>query len=211
MNFIELSLDSALQRQSLGEITLIDASPSSLEEIPHNDGKLWKENFQRLCLKVRHLPVTKVIGFFKPKYKICIPNTITEDESVKYTWRYLYGVENKDLVSKTQDSIEYVYVLTNPEYPDLVKIGMTTDNVLGRVKGINNASTLSEWEPIFALPVEKGKAFDIEQAVHKHFESQRVSSNKGSKREFFTLSPFTAFDKVREIGSLFQVGEPIIF
>lgn len=211
MNFIELTQKEALEMESQGLITLIDASPSLLDYINHQRGKLWKENFHNLCLKVHHLPITKVIGFFKPKYIVCIDSITTTMENTQYTWRYLYGIENKDILDKTQNNIEYIYVLTNPEYPDLVKIGMTTDTVQRRVNSINNASTLSEWEPIFALPVEKGKAFDIEQAIHKHFEHLRVSSNKGSKREFFSLSPFTAFDKIREVGALFQVGEPIIF
>lgn len=211
MNFIELTPQQALEMESQGLITLIDASPSSLGAINHDRGNLWKENFNRLCLRVHHLPITKVIGFFKPKYTVCIDSITTSIENTQYTWRYLYGVENKDILNKTQDTVEYIYVLVNPEYPDLVKIGMTTDTVHRRVNSINNASTLSEWEPIFALPVEKGRAFDVEQAVHKHFDLLRVSSNKGSKREFFTLSPFQAFDKIREVGSLFQVGEPIIF
>lgn len=211
MNFIELTQNQALEMESQGIITLIDASPSSLDEIPHKRGKLWKENFSRLCLRVHHLPITKVINFFKPRYIVCITSVDTFEENTQYIWRYLYGIENKDIADKTQSNIEYIYVLTNPGYPDLVKIGMTTDDVPSRVHSINNASTVSEWEPVFALPVEKGSAYNIEQAIHKHFEHLRVASNKGSKREFFSLSPFTAFDKIREVGALFQVGEPIIF
>jgi len=33
----------------------------------------------------------------------------------------------------------------------------------------------------------------------------------GGSREFFEVSPLTAFDKVREIGALFMVGDPIIY
>ena len=211
MNFIELTPLEAFDKQSKGEIILVDASPSSLENIPHEYGGLWKENYKRLCLKAHHLPSTKVIQFYQPKYLVCITNIETTEDSKEFTWRYLYGVENKTIQNKTSDTVEYIYVLTNPEYPDLIKIGMTTDTVHKRVDSVNNSGVVYEWEPIFALPVEKNTAYKVEQTVHKAFEHLRVSSNKGSKREFFTLSPFQAFDKIREVGSLFQVGEPIIF
>jgi hypothetical protein len=88
---------------------------------------------------------------------------------------------------------------------------MTIHDVRRRVTSINATATVEEWVPKFALPVRKGTAMKVEKAVHKHFSSVRVSSDKGGKREFFTLPPLTAFDKVREVGSLFTVGEPIIY
>lgn len=211
MSFIELTPLQAFDKQSKGEIILVDASPSSLGSIPHEHGDLWKENFKRLCLRAHHLPTTKVIQFYQPKYLVCITNIETTEDSKEFTWRYLYGVESKSIQIKTSNNIEYIYVLINPEYRDLVKIGMTTNTVGKRVNSVNNSGVVSEWEPIFALPVEKGTAYKIEQSVHKAFEHLRVSSNKGAKREFFSLSPFQAFDKIREVGALFQVGEPIIF
>ena len=211
MNFIELTEKEALEMESQGMISIIDASPTSLDTINHERGLLWKENFRKLCLKVHHLPITKVIDFFKPRYIVCINSITTDNDSSQYTWRYLYGLENKQIQDKTSRDTEFVYVLTNPQYTNLVKIGMTTDNVVNRVNSINGTGTVSEWQPVFALPVQPGTAYQIEQAVHKHFNKVRVSSNKGSKREFFEISVFAAIDKVREIGTMFQVGEPIIF
>jgi hypothetical protein len=51
----------------------------------------------------------------------------------------------------------------------------------------------------------------VEKAVHKHFSSVRVSSDRGGSREFFKVTPFEAFDKIREVGALFTVGECIIY
>ena len=158
MNFIELTPLEAFDKQSKGEIILVDASPSSLENIPHEYGGLWKENYKRLCLKAHHLPSTKVIQFYQPKYLVCITNIETTEDSKEFTWRYLYGVENKTIQNRTSYTVEYIYVLVNPEYPDLVKIGMTTDTVHKRVGSVNNSGVVSEWEPIFALPVEKNTA-----------------------------------------------------
>jgi hypothetical protein len=128
-----------------------------------------------------------------------------------FSWRYLTGLETNKIQEKTQDNVEYVYVFVNEGYPQLVKIGMTRGEVLSRADGINSSGVLHEWIPKFALPLSKGSAIKVEQAVHKHFSSLRVNSDMGSSREFFTLDALTAFDKVREVGALFMVGNPIIY
>ena len=88
---------------------------------------------------------------------------------------------------------------------------MTEHTVEGRVRSINKTGTVNEWTPKFALPVSKGNALRIEQLVHKYFSDKRVTSNLGNEREFFQIDPLTAFDKVREIGAIFQIGNPIIY
>jgi hypothetical protein len=120
-------------------------------------------------------------------------------------------VENSKIKEKSVDNIEYVYILVNPAYPSLVKVGMTIHDVNRRVTSINATATVEEWVPKFALPVRKGTAMKVEKAVHKHFSSSRVSSDRGGSREFFKVTPFEAFDKIREVGALFQVGEPVIY
>jgi hypothetical protein len=88
---------------------------------------------------------------------------------------------------------------------------MTIHDVNRRVTSINATATVEEWVPKFALPLKKGTAFKVEQAVHTFFNPVRVSSDLGNSREFFLLDPFTAFDKVREIGAMFMVGNPITY
>lgn len=211
MNQINLPLDKALRMQSKGQITLVDASPNQLEAIDHSDGMLWKDNFQQLLFKASHISPERIPSYFTAKYRICIPFTITEGENEVHVWRYLHGIENTSIQNKTADNVEYIYVLTNDHYKGMVKIGMTTDTVEKRVGSINNSGVLDEWQPLFALPVKKGSAYKVEQAVHKFFVDVRVDSSGGSSREFFKLTPFQAFDKVREVGAIFQVGEPIYF
>jgi hypothetical protein len=211
MNQINLPLDKALRMQSKGQITLVDASPNQLEVIDHTDGVLWKDNFQQLLFKASHVSPDKIASFFNAKYRVCISSTVTEGENEVYIWRYLHGIENTSIQNKTADNVEYIYVLTNDHYKGMVKIGMTTDTVKKRVGSINNSGVLDEWQPVFALAVKKGSAYKVEQAIHKFFADVRVDSSGGSSREFFKLTPFQAFDKVREVGAIFQVGEPIYF
>ena len=205
-----ISYEKGKKLESEGTITIIDASPSNIPPIDGN-GRQWKENFIQLQTKARHISPDKLIWFFSAKYLIEVNEGLVDPDTNTYSWRYLHGIENKVIKSKIVDNIEYVYVLVNPGYPSLVKIGMTIHDVHRRVKGINATATVDEWVPKFALPVRKGTAMKVEKAAHDFFTSVRVSSDQEGKREFFMVPPLSAFDKVREIGALFQVGEPIIY
>jgi hypothetical protein len=206
----KISLLEAMSFESLGDITIVDASPESLSPFGEN-GKKWKEAFITLQSKYRHISPDKLLNFLSARYLIEVNEGIVDKNTNTYSWRYLYGVENNKIKEKSIDNIEYVYILVNPGYPDLVKIGMTIHDVNRRVTSINATATVEEWVPKFALPLKKGTAFKVEQAVHTYFASQRVSSDLGNSREFFLLDPFTAFDKVREIGAMFVVGNPITY
>jgi len=205
----KISLSQAMSYELLGDITIVDPSPESLGAIG-DKGLTWKENFIKLQSKHRHISPDKLMNFLSAKYTIEIaeqPNYITNT----FSWRYLYGVENSKIKDKSKDNIEYVYILVNSGYPNLVKIGMTVTTVDSRVTGLNASSTVDEWQAKFAVAVEKGSAYRVEQAVHKHFASQRVSSDMGGSREFFKVDCLTAFDKLREVAALFMVGDPIVY
>jgi hypothetical protein len=201
----KIPLEEALEMESRGEITLV----SSYEhDLFHPNAPVWKQNYEALRQKFRNISAEKLLNFLRVDIHVEVFNKI-DDETCE--WYILHGVRNTIVKDSIKNNIEYIYVLTNPGYPDLVKIGMTERTVVGRVKGINATSTVTEWIPKFALPVEAGTAFRVEQQVHKHFSDLRITSDQGNEREFFRLDSLTAFDKVREIGSIFQVGNPIIY
>ena len=206
----KITLSEAMSYELLGDITIVDTSPESIPPFGEN-GKKWKQAFTLLQSKHRHISPDKLLNFLSAKYLIEASERLVDQDTNTFSWRYFYGVENKQIKEKSKDNIEYVYVLVNPGYPDLVKIGMTIKEVSSRVTSINATATVQEWVPKFALPVEKSTAYYVEQAVHTFFASYRVSSDLGSSREFFKVNPLTAFDKVREVGAVFSVGDPIIY
>jgi hypothetical protein len=206
----KISLSEAMSLELIGEITIVDSSPESVLAYP-KVGKKWKEAFIALQSKYRHVSPEKLLTFLSAKYLIEVSEGIVDKDTNTYSWRYFHGIENSKIKEKSTDDIEYVYVLVNPGYTSLVKIGMTIHDVPRRVTAINATATVEEWVPKFALPVRKGTAMKVEKAVHKYFSSVRVSSDKGGSREFFKVTPFEAFDKIREVGALFQVGECIIY
>lgn len=208
MYFTKIDYQKALSLEEKGEITLVDVSLNQLPAIENEYGQSWKNNFDRLLTRAPHISPDKILDFFSAKYTTEYVECISDDG---ITWRLLYGIENKQIQERTKDNIEYVYILVNAGYPNLVKIGMTITDVPKRVIGINNAGTVHEWVARFAIPVEKGSAMKVEKQVHKALASLRVSSDKGKTREFFNMDPLSAFDKVREVGASFMVGNPIIF
>jgi hypothetical protein len=208
MNYKKITYKQALELDRKGDITLVDVSLNQLPAIDIELGQSWKDNFDRLLTRAPHISPDKILDFFSAKY---VTEFIEYSSDNEIVWRYLYGIENKQIQERIKDNIEYVYILVNAGYPNLVKIGMTITDVPKRVTGINNAGTVHEWSARFAIPVEKGSAMKVEKQVHKSLASLRVSSDKGKTREFFNMDPLTAFDKVREVGVSFMVGNPIIF
>lgn len=200
-----ITLDRALTLAETGEITIV----STLDDTSYHPlANEWYSNYISLKEKARHIQSDRLFTYFPAHYTIEIPNDIDEDT---IEWVYLFGIKNPDIKFKTKDNIEYIYILTNPGEPGIIKIGMTERTVESRVRTINVTSTVTEWVPRFALPVSKGNAFKIEQQMHKIFANLRIDSDQGNEREFFKLDPLTAFDKLREIGALHQVGNPIVY
>ena len=204
----KITLDEALVLESQGVITIVDGCPSSLEPLGDR-GVEWKLNFAALRSKARHIPQDKLLSYFSAKY--LIESIQQTQDSSTFEWRYLHGIPNGKIAEVTKDNVEYVYILTNDGYPGLIKIGATITEVSSRVGGINSSGTVNEWKAKFALPLQKGAAFKVENMMHRAFADKRVNSSEGHSREFFCVDTLTALDKLREVGALFQVGNPIIY
>lgn len=203
-----ITMEKALELESQGIVEIVDASPKFLK--PWKGNSHWKDAYTRLQTKVFHVSPEKVLSHFNTKYRMEVFE-IENEETGTCVWRYFYAIEIDKKFESISEDTEYVYVLTNPGYPDLVKIGMTVRDVQKRAESINATGTVSEWVAKFAIPLQKGSAYKVEQNVHKHFSYCRVDSDQGSSREFFRINPMIAFDKVRELGKDFLVGDPIVY
>ena len=64
-----------------------------------------------------------------------------------------------------------VYCLTNPAMPDYVKVGMT-DNLVKRLKQLDNTSTPLPFECVYAVQVDE--PLRIERLLHDAFADSRV-------------------------------------
>ena len=90
---------------------------------------------------------------------------------------------------------EWVYILTNPAMPELIKIGYTTNDPHTRAEQISRGTGVPMgYEVAWAYKCYKGER--IEKEVHKYFKKQRVSPT----REFFKVALEDAKQIIEQIG-----------
>jgi hypothetical protein len=86
----------------------------------------------------------------------------------------------------------YVYVLTNPAMPSIVKIGYTDQEDLSiRIAQLYTTGVPVPFEVAFAALVENAQT--VEDALHTAFAPQRLNS----QREFFRIDPEQAIAILR--------------
>ena len=200
-----ITFDKALELEEQGKLLIFDTGDDLSY---HSRAKEWQDNFLQLRTKARHVLPQNIAEHFNARYLIEKREKINE---YTFQWKYLRGIENTSNDSTVNDSLEYVYALTNKGYPELVKIGMTRNTPEHRVNQINGTGTVDLWEVKFALPVRPGCGMKVEHQVHKYFQEQRLHVQHENDREMFKIDIFIAMDKIREIGSIFQAGNPIIY
>lgn len=88
----------------------------------------------------------------------------------------------------------YIYVLSNPCMPELVKIGYTSRNVNEIINELNSSTGVPENFVIEATFSSECPDKD-EQIIHVQLTSKRINKN----REFFQSSPTEAVNLVEEI------------
>lgn len=90
-------------------------------------------------------------------------------------------------------SVGYVYIMSNPAMPGIIKIGRTSVHPTQRASqlfqtGVPLPFNVEEW--VFCPD-----AFMLEAALHMAFEERRVAEN----REFFRVSVAEAYDAMKDM------------
>ena len=84
-----------------------------------------------------------------------------------------------------------VYVVVNPAFPEVIKIGRCTD-LAQRLKALSSNTALPlPFECIFACNVEDSKK--VEATLHRAFHDCRINP----RREFFRISPQPVIDLLK--------------
>lgn len=96
---------------------------------------------------------------------------------------------------------EYIYILTNPSMPDLIKVGKTTKHPSSRMKELNSTGVPKPFKLQLSLIVEDCSL--AEKHAHRILSKYRVNQ----KREFFKIPVKKAIEMVlTNIGS-YQIDE----
>jgi hypothetical protein len=90
---------------------------------------------------------------------------------------------------------EFVYILQNPSFPDLLKIGSTRKAPEDRAKTLSKGTGVpNEFDVLWVYTCFKSEI--IEREVHKKLKQYRVNT----QREFFKIDLQTAIDSIEQIG-----------
>jgi hypothetical protein len=198
-----ISLEEALLLEKEGKITIFNPTKLNIPEISE---KRWFTNWENLRSHYRKIPVWKLKEFANLNYAI-EHKFIAQEDPPTVSWVYIYGQEVTEGIKLNQlySRGQYIYILTNPDHPDIVKIGKAV-NPQKRVKQINNAGVRMEWDLEWALPVTDD--YKVESLIHKELEALRTTSYKGSSREYFQISLEKAKEKILYLAQDFITGEP---
>ena len=181
---------------------------SSLNQLPQFSS--WRNNFQELKTKYKKIPRGKLLDFLSFDFIIEHKEELLNQEPPQTIWTYMYGNRRESALKLHHSTTkgQYVYILTNEAYPGICKIGKAVSPI-SRVKQINGAGTVSEWQLRWALPVSDDYA--LESIVHKHLEKIRMNSFQGSSREFFQITLEEAIQTIENFGEMFKINEGIYY
>ncbi|MDD2723443.1 MAG: GIY-YIG nuclease family protein [Methylovulum sp.] len=100
-------------------------------------------------------------------------------------------------MSETGDG--WVYVLSNPHAPNIVKIGHTTKQPEKRLKELEHAGAIPGYVVDYQAYTEK--PYQLEQATHRSLKDLRVGNAWDKGNEFFRCSPEEAIVAVKQAAS----------
>ena len=137
------------------------------------------------------------------KYFTITPSTNSQKASEGWESVNYYSDKRSSYQIPTNvPNAQWVYILSNPSIPGMVKIGYTNNEPDVRVKEINRATGIpTDFVVEFALPCVNG--YEVEQLVHEELEDLRVSNRK----EFFKVSVEDAVYLIQEIGEDYEIKE----
>ena len=204
-----ITLEEAISLEAGGEIIIFNPETvaSPISNLFENCG--WYFNWLELRKQFRKVSVQKLPQFVDFEYRI--EHKYRQDgEENTWVWVYMYAksVVGKARLNEATSKGKYVYVLANIAYPGICKIGKAI-SPSRRIKEINGAGTVSEWELKYAIPVTDD--YKVEGMVHKNLEHLRMNSHQGSSREFFLISFEDAIDEIESVAELFYVDKPIYY
>ena len=205
-----INISQALEMELHDDLIIYHTSSTQSSLNNYSQFSLWKDNFQELTKKYRKIPRGKLLDFLSFDFVIEHKEELLDKEPSQLVWTYMYGNRRESALKLHHSTTkgQYVYILTNEAYPGICKIGKAVSPI-SRVKQINGAGIVSEWQLRWALPVSDGYA--LENIVHQNLEGVRMSSFQGSSREFFEISLEEAIQTIENFGKMFKTSDGIYY
>ena len=97
----------------------------------------------------------------------------------------------------------YVYILTNPVMPGIIKIGYTKD-IKQRLRNLDTTGVPQPYEPYFSVKTKKYQL--LEKVIHRELD-KLTDTRLRNNREFFSIDPDVARDLLLNISQLVDDAE----
>lgn len=114
---------------------------------------------------------------------------------------YKYGWYKED------SCIGYIYILINPAFPNLVKLGYT-DNIESRLKTLNSNSGLPDPYTCYAYYKVKKRLTDLQ--LHDLIDTLNPSLRHSQNREFYEMSADVAYSILGSISKITGTEEQLV-
>lgn len=137
----------------------------------------------------------------------------------KYDDNVLLDVINSDIESelrgrgykygwyKEDSYIGYIYILINPAFPNLVKLGYT-DNIESRLKTLNSNSGLPDPYTCYAYYKVKKRLTDLQ--LHDLIDILNPALRHSQNREFYEMSADVAYSILESISKITGTEEQLV-
>jgi hypothetical protein len=204
-----LTLDKAVELESESFLTIYFPS-TSLKELPNIPNiQKYTQSYIDFAKENRRVTIENIISLIAPEYEIEVELPIDTRTNTLH-WVRLFAAKNPEYKSGTTEETHkgWVYLLTNPAYPELVKIGKA-NTPSKRIQQINNAGVVQEWFLKAAMPVTHD--YKVEALMHTALAKYRRDSSEGSSREFFEVTMSTAIQTLLEVSKPFVAGDIKIY
>jgi len=204
----KLSLNEAIELESKSFLTLYYPSTTlnDLPDIPNISQ--YTENYISFAKENKRSSIENLLSLIAPEYEVEIEMPF-DPETGTFSWVRLFGAKNPSYEEVTEVTHKgWVYLLNNPAYPELVKIGKA-NTPTKRIQQINNAGVLEEWFLKAAMPVTDD--YKVENLMHQELARYRRTSSQGSSREFFEVPMSLAMQTLLDISKPFVAGDLVLY
>lgn len=127
----------------------------------------------------------------------------TREKDTNSNWDIItyYSDIRTSVIDSNISEPHYVYILTNPSIPGIVKIGYTERTVYERLKEINSVpGVIIPWEMRFTYKCPYGRS--LESEIHSYLENIGLRLNK--RREGFAMDVNDAIKVIEKLGQKYN-------
>lgn len=174
---------------------------------PHSINFYNHSDFMSSYLKIKknfNINYTPAPGEDTNYYKRSAEYSLFQEKSIEFIEKFLrkidLAIRAKSKANKKDESIGYVYVLSNEAYPNIYKIGSTYGLPEERAEELTGTGHLTPFKVVGKIKIQSAEYY--EKSIHKLLNKFRVKQG----REFFKLDLIKIKECLKQVSSISEKG-----